>query len=111
MIITFRKFIFLSLLLGPIYANASIVVDGKLDEVEWQQAQSIDDLTIINPFSLETPDYQTKVLIHSDESGIYFGFINQQPNETRDRRRHCLLYTSDAADDSLRVDLGGRRII
>ena len=26
-------------------------------------------------------------------------------------RKHCLLYTSDAADDSLRVDLGGRRII
>ena len=25
--------------------------------------------------------------------------------------RGCLLYTSDAADDSLRVDLGGRRII
>ena len=25
--------------------------------------------------------------------------------------RFCLLYTSDAADDSLRVDLGGRRII
>ena len=25
--------------------------------------------------------------------------------------KHCLLYTSDAADDSLRVDLGGRRII
>ena len=25
--------------------------------------------------------------------------------------RPCLLYTSDAADDSLRVDLGGRRII
>ena len=89
MIITFRKFIFLSLLLGPIYANASIVIDGKLDEAEWQQAQSIDELTIINPFSLETPDYQTKVLIHSDESGIYFGFINQQPNETRDRRSHA----------------------
>ena len=68
MIITIRKFIFLSLLLGPIYANASIVIDGKLDEAEWQQAQTIDELTIINPFSLETPDYQTKVLIHSDES-------------------------------------------
>ena len=27
------------------------------------------------------------------------------------RARRCLLYTSDAADDSLRVDLGGRRII
>ena len=28
-----------------------------------------------------------------------------------DSRKDCLLYTSDAADDSLRVDLGGRRII
>ena len=28
-----------------------------------------------------------------------------------DKYSHCLLYTSDAADDSLRVDLGGRRII
>ena len=27
------------------------------------------------------------------------------------RGENCLLYTSDAADDSLRVDLGGRRII
>ena len=26
-------------------------------------------------------------------------------------RCHCLLYTSDAADDLTRVDLGGRRII
>ena len=25
--------------------------------------------------------------------------------------KHCLLYTSDAADDKARVDLGGRRII
>ena len=29
----------------------------------------------------------------------------------RDLRRVCLLYTSDAADDLLCVDLGGRRII
>src|SRR5450756_170437 len=30
---------------------------------------------------------------------------------TYDRSRTCLLYTSDAADDLLCVDLGGRRII
>src|SRR5450756_2337351 len=29
----------------------------------------------------------------------------------RDLRKSCLLYTSDAADDLLCVDLGGRRII
>ena len=28
-----------------------------------------------------------------------------------DRARACLLYTSDAADDLLCVDLGGRRIL
>ena len=33
------------------------------------------------------------------------------PNETYTLDSGCLLYTSDAADDSLRVDLGGRRII
>ena len=31
--------------------------------------------------------------------------------KTLDSVNACLLYTSDAADDSLRVDLGGRRII
>ena len=32
-------------------------------------------------------------------------------NEDINTHTFCLLYTSDAADDSLRVDLGGRRII
>ena len=68
--------------------NASIVIDGKLDEEEWKSAQNIDEFYVINPFSLETPSLDTKVLIHSDDKGIYFGFINSQPYETRDRRKH-----------------------
>src|SRR5450756_3139593 len=38
---------------------------------------------------------------------------HQRTDEVRDRRtvNNCLLYTSDAADDLLCVDLGGRRII
>src|SRR5428012_20144 len=32
-------------------------------------------------------------------------------DESYDRFNYCLLYTSDAADDLLCVDLGGRRII
>ena len=32
-------------------------------------------------------------------------------NVSHANNKTCLLYTSDAADDSLRVDLGGRRII
>src|SRR5450756_1876158 len=33
------------------------------------------------------------------------------PGPARGRSNRCLLYTSDAADDLLCVDLGGRRII
>ena len=43
---------------------------------------------------------------------IIGGFaIAESPVEARNRRYDCLLYTSDAADDLLCVDLGGRRII
>ena len=42
-----------------------------------------------------------------------FERLDQQRNidSVRVANKTCLLYTSDAADDSLRVDLGGRRII
>src|SRR5659263_772964 len=46
----------------------------------------------------------TMVLIFSDNSEIAFGFDLSDIVI-------CLLYTSDAADDLLCVDLGGRRII
>ena len=82
------KIVSLVLFIAPMFVNASIVIDGKLDEEEWVDAQTIDDFFVINPFSLEKPDLNTKVLIHSDDSGIYFGFINSQPPETRDRRKH-----------------------
>ena len=41
--------------------------------------------------------------INSDDLYLYYAL--------NDNEIGCLLYTSDAADDSLRVDLGGRRII
>ena len=51
-----------------------------------------------------------------------FGFKNYGNNDTRSgfgvglveaasKNKDCLLYTSDAADEGLGVDLGGRRII
>ena len=43
------------------------------------------------------------VRVHTDEGIVGLG-------ETVDKV-HCLLYTSDAADERSSVDLGGRRII
>ena len=41
----------------------------------------------------------------------HLALINSVSGTVNTNDHHCLLYTSDAADDSLRVDLGGRRII
>ena len=43
-------------------------------------------------------EYGARLIVDSSDNIYVIGFS-------------CLLYTSDAADDSLRVDLGGRRII
>ena len=44
--------------------------------------------------------------------GCAFGATNQDGTEVVDGQcDHCLLYTSDAADERSSVDLGGRRII
>ena len=72
------KIFLLALAFCPIILSAAILIDGKLDEEEWKVAQNIDEFVVINPFSLDTPDLDTRVLIHSDEKGIYFGFINSQ---------------------------------
>src|SRR5665811_2448633 len=40
--------------------------------------------------------------------GGYVKMAGEQPSD--DNASDCLLYTSDAADDLTRVDLGGRRI-
>src|SRR5450756_1454132 len=53
-------------------------------------------------------DYRT--MFHSYITTYYINAEEPGPMETT-HTRNCLLYTSDAADDLLCVDLGGRRII
>jgi hypothetical protein len=88
-----NSFLYLLVLLPVIFlafnpVNAEIVIDGELNETEWQQAETFEDFVVTRPFSLAAPTYKTKVLIYSDLEGIYVGFVNQQPMETRDRRKH-----------------------
>ena len=45
------------------------------------------------------------------ETGLFLYEDMTLGRRVEDKCADCLLYTSDAADDSLRVDLGGRRII
>ena len=58
--------------------------------------------------SRQEQDYDPEILKSLDALLVWRAKIT---SKTVDQLERCLLYTSDAADDSLRVDLGGRRII
>ena len=83
-----NKFIVLFLLLMISSPRAEIIIDGKLNEKEWQDAQVFNDFYVTVPFSLEPAPLETQTLFYSDDDGLYVAFINAQDEETRDRRKH-----------------------
>ena len=56
-------------------------------------------------------DRELKRLTTGDDPEVNFRFSPDGQKIAYTRNKDCLLYTSDAADDLLCVDLGGRRII
>src|SRR5450756_3182024 len=76
-----------------------------------------------SPLSLQHLDHVFRALADDPEEDPQPGDEQDQVDQAKkaergpdlaggdDRRNTCLLYTSDAADDLLCVDLGGRRII
>ena len=60
----------------------SIVIDGNLDEPEWQTAFKITEFYESDPYTLRKTDDETEAYIFSNEDGIYVGFINYQDEST-----------------------------
>ncbi|SVD44755.1 uncharacterized protein METZ01_LOCUS397609, partial [marine metagenome] len=58
-----------------------------MDEIEWKQAQRFESFVETMPFSLKESTHPTTALVFTDEKGIYIGFINEQPWDTRYRRK------------------------
>ena len=67
---------------------STIVVDGKLDEEEWNSAQEINKFYQVGPFTLEEPEQKTVVKVYETEDGLYVGYINYQPVETMRSQQH-----------------------
>ena len=69
----------------------------------------------LNQVDLEIPDAQVLALIGPSGAGksTLIRCVNRlvEPTSGSATLNDCLLYTSDAADEGLGVDLGGRRII
>lgn len=78
-----KKAFGLFLLLSCTPSIAKINLDGKLDEQEWSSAQQFTKMMTVKPYVLTEPNYDTNILVTSDEHGIYFGVTSSQPLTTR----------------------------
>ncbi|MDA9661078.1 DUF5916 domain-containing protein [Gammaproteobacteria bacterium] len=68
--------------------SLDLIIDGKLDEKEWSQADEITKYYESMPFTLDDASGAQKVLVLEDEKGIYFGFITYQSNESIRTQKH-----------------------
>jgi hypothetical protein len=60
-------------------AHAAVVVDGRLDEREWADAQVFDQFVVTQPYTLAPPSYPTQARLISTPEGIAVGFRVAQP--------------------------------
>jgi hypothetical protein len=94
--------------LTPTADAASIVVDGKISENEWADAQHITDFKLVQPLTGADTPYPTEAWILSTPEGLAVGFRNTQTAavpRTRERTRR----DGDAQVDrvNLMVDYDG----
>ena len=66
----------------PLISGKAIILDGNLDEPEWESAFVIDEYYEVVPFTLNPAKVKTTAKIFSNEEGIYVGFINYQKNSS-----------------------------
>ena len=64
-------------------ARADIVVDGRIDEADWENAIRCDDWRRTVPFARDSPRYRNDVRILSTEQGLAAAFILDQPPQER----------------------------
>ena len=67
---------------------SAIDIDGNLSESEWDNADILENFLTVFPYDKSNPEYKTKVKYFSNEKGIYFGVINEQPFETQIAQKH-----------------------
>ena len=59
-------------------SSEAIIIDGELNEPEWENAFKVNEFYETSPYSLNKTVNETVAYIFSNEDGIYVGFINYQ---------------------------------
>lgn len=70
----------LTILHQSAHADA-LKIDGVFDEPAWAQAQTLDDLVLVEPFTKASAALQTRVRLLAQPEGLALGFVCTQPPE------------------------------
>ena len=62
--------------------GAKITIDGFVNETAWEQIESFDQFTVLNPDTLQPARHQTQTRVFYDDSGLYVAALMKQPVET-----------------------------
>ena len=101
---------FLMLFVSVNLIAESIVIDGNLDEPEWQTAFKITEFYESDPYTLRKTYDETEAYIFSNEDGIYVGFINYQDESTMLSNRTMRDEMSSLSEkNSINIDFDGDR--
>jgi hypothetical protein len=74
---------------------ADVILDGKVNPIEWQDAKVFSSFIQSFPNTGDTPRYPTKTYLLTDEKGIYVAFENQQPLRSRTYSGHDQFTSAD----------------
>jgi hypothetical protein len=88
----------------------AIVVDGRLDETEWQQAHAYTEFRTTQPLLFDVPPYSTRALALATPAGLAVAVECAQPAELRVRGRSprdAQLMDADAVSVLVDFDGGG----
>ncbi|MAR95767.1 MAG: hypothetical protein CMD46_05395 [Gammaproteobacteria bacterium] len=93
----------------PVLSNA-IVIDGVLDEAEWETAHTITEFYETSPYTLKKYKDETIAYIFSNPDGIYVGFINYQDESTMLSKKTMRDEMSSLNEkNSINIDFDGDR--
>jgi len=87
----------------PIGRGDTPIIDGRLDEADWESAALVDDLHQISPTEYAAPTEPTQIRVYYDDDALYIGarMLDSQPNaiQANTLRQGALFW----GDDNLSV--------
>ena len=93
----------------PALSNA-IIIDGVLNEPEWETAHKITEFYETSPYTLKKYEDETIAYIFSNPDGIYVGFINYQDESTMLSKKMMRDEMSSLNEkNSINIDFDGDR--